>query len=340
MDGTEESTEQADSSTGTEQRKIPPGADLSLSEPGEDALVDLFEQEVDEQSEQDADESADAEDETEDYAEDESEDGDDEQTEDVEADEDEDNEPVYTVKVDGKDEQVPLTELLKGYSRQSDYTRKTQELAEQRKASDGELEALRAERAQLSQMAQHLQQQIQQSMPKEPDWEALNQSDPIEYFRQREEWRTRQEKMQQAQQQAAMVQQMQMQDQQRQYQQKLQQEAQALPEKIPEWKDEGKAKAEKQLLKEYGLSMGFSPEEMEQVADHRAIVLLRKAWLHDQAINNRKNLTQKVSKTRVASPGQPSTPSKKKTARTSELKQRLKRSGSDEDFTNLVHSLL
>lgn len=37
-----------------------------------------------------------------------------------------------TIKVDGEDVKVPLSEALAGYSRQADYTRKTQELAEQR----------------------------------------------------------------------------------------------------------------------------------------------------------------------------------------------------------------
>lgn len=36
------------------------------------------------------------------------------------------------VKVDGNDVKVPLSEVTAGYQRQSDYTRKTQELAEQR----------------------------------------------------------------------------------------------------------------------------------------------------------------------------------------------------------------
>lgn len=39
---------------------------------------------------------------------------------------------VVPVKVDGEELQVPLSEALSGYQRQADYTRKTQELAEQR----------------------------------------------------------------------------------------------------------------------------------------------------------------------------------------------------------------
>jgi len=39
---------------------------------------------------------------------------------------------VVKVKLDGEELQVPLSEALAGYQRQADYTRKTQELAEQR----------------------------------------------------------------------------------------------------------------------------------------------------------------------------------------------------------------
>lgn len=39
------------------------------------------------------------------------------------------DDPVFTVKVDGQDVDVPLSELRKGYMRGADYTRKTQSLA-------------------------------------------------------------------------------------------------------------------------------------------------------------------------------------------------------------------
>ena len=39
----------------------------------------------------------------------------------------------YTVKIDGREERVSLDELQNGYQRQADYTRKTQELASERK---------------------------------------------------------------------------------------------------------------------------------------------------------------------------------------------------------------
>ena len=41
-------------------------------------------------------------------------------------------EPVYTVKVDGTEQEVTLSELQNGYQRQADYTRKTQQVAADR----------------------------------------------------------------------------------------------------------------------------------------------------------------------------------------------------------------
>ena len=70
----------------------------------------------------------------EDVLEEETEEESEEESEEEELDEDEaEEEPdVYAVKVDGEELEVSLDELVKGYSRQSDYTRKTQELASQR----------------------------------------------------------------------------------------------------------------------------------------------------------------------------------------------------------------
>ena len=48
-------------------------------------------------------------------------------------------EPTYKVKIDGQEQEVRLTELLSGYQRQADYTRKTQELAEQRRLAEAVL---------------------------------------------------------------------------------------------------------------------------------------------------------------------------------------------------------
>ena len=49
-----------------------------------------------------------------------------------------DDDPVVTVTVQGVEEEVPLSEVIQGYSRQSDYTRKVQMVAEERRALEAE----------------------------------------------------------------------------------------------------------------------------------------------------------------------------------------------------------
>lgn len=44
------------------------------------------------------------------------------------------NQELYKVVVDGQEQEVTLDELTKGYSRQSDYTRKTEKLSQDRKS--------------------------------------------------------------------------------------------------------------------------------------------------------------------------------------------------------------
>lgn len=70
---------------------------------------------------------------------------------------------MYTVKVDGQELQVPLEELLNGYQRQADYSRKTQALADERR----QLQA---------QMAQYQQPQTQ-PQTQEPQQPQVSQAE-------------------------------------------------------------------------------------------------------------------------------------------------------------------
>ena len=67
-----------------------------------------------------------------------------ESEEEAEPEEEEAAPATYRVKVDGEEVEVTLDELQKGYSRTQDYTRKTQALAEQRKAAEPRCRTARA----------------------------------------------------------------------------------------------------------------------------------------------------------------------------------------------------
>jgi hypothetical protein len=87
--------------------------ETEASEPTED---------VDESTEETQDEPLE-----EDALEDESEVEEESEEEQLDEDEEGETEEVYSVKVDGEEIEVSLDELVNGYSRQSDYTRKTQD---------------------------------------------------------------------------------------------------------------------------------------------------------------------------------------------------------------------
>ena len=261
-----------------------------------------------------------------------------EQSEENEESEEQDQPTVFTVKVDGKEVEVTLDELQKGYSRTQDYTRKTQQIAEIRKQVEAETEAVRAERAQYAQMLGTLQAQLQ-GTETQIDWDRLYHEDPIEWVRQKEVMRERQEKFQAIQFEQQRIAQLSQQEQQQHFESHLQAQHTKLLEVIPEWKDQAKAKTEKQLLVEFGKKTGFTPEELSAIVDHRAVVALRKAALYDQMMTKRKAITPVTNNgPRPAKPGAAGRVSQ--TTEATRAKQRLAKTGRVDDAASAIYQLL
>ena len=91
---------------------------------------------------------------------------------------------TFKVKVAGEDVLVDLEELKSGYSRQSDYTKKAQALADERKNFEQDRDAVLLERQQYSQLLGALQQQLVSLDEPAPDFDRLYDEDPIEATRQ------------------------------------------------------------------------------------------------------------------------------------------------------------
>jgi hypothetical protein len=246
---------------------------------------------------------------------------------------------IFSVKVDGKEVEVTLEELQKGYSRTQDYTRKTQQIAEARKQTEAELQAVRAEREQYAQLLGALESQVQQAAQPNIDWDRLYQEDPIEYVRQREVMRENKEKaeaIQSEQQRLAYVSQ---QEQAQFMHQRLEHEKEALLAAIPDWKDAKKAQAEKALLVEFGQKIGFTPEELKSVVDHRAVLMLRKAALYDQMMSKRGNIKPVTNNgPRPAKPGAAGRVSN--STESVRAQQRVAKTGRVDDAANAIYQLL
>jgi len=91
--------------------------------------------------------------------------------------------PRYKVKASGEEVEVELDELIKGYQQGTDYTKKSQALAEQRKAFEaerGHLEYVKQERQAYAQKLQALDSFLSQQS-QGVNLDVLRETDPIGY---------------------------------------------------------------------------------------------------------------------------------------------------------------
>lgn len=252
------------------------------------------------------------------------------------------DDPTVTVKIDGKEVEVKLSELKNGYQRQADYTRKTMETAEQRKAAEAEVSRARQERETYAQNLHKIGAALEVALTeqnKQTNWEELSRSDPAEYVRQLHLAQSRQAQLQQIAAERQRVASQEQAEQQAAFHNHLQSQHQALLDKLPEWRDESKAKAEKVALREYLQNEGFESQLIDNLADARLVVLARKAMLHDQIMSKAQAATKKVATlpTKVERPGVGESPA---LDRRTAAYNRLGKTGKVEDAAAVFASLL
>lgn len=210
----------------------------------------------------------------------------------------EDTQPTKTFRVKVGNEEVEVTEeeLLSGYSRTADYTKKTQALAETRKAVEAEKAAIE-EAKQLRQTYAERLQAIEQILTKdtgEENLQELKDTDPIGYAIKVAE-RTEKEKQLMAvkaeQQRIAMQQQA---EQQQAIQAHLAQAQTQLKQMIPDFADEVKAEVLKKDIRSYAKSVGWTDEDIAQIIDPRAVKSLYDGMMYQKLVANKGAATKKV----------------------------------------------
>lgn len=251
------------------------------------------------------------------------------------------DEPTYTVTIDGKEVEVPLSELKNGYQRQSDYTRKTMEAAELRKQAEAETMRAHQERQAYAANLQKMQAQLEGALQQQQqtNWEELLQSDPVEYLKQQHQAQARQAQLNQVYAEQQRISALQQAEQAQARQAYLAQQQEELLAKLPEWKDAQKAQAEKTALRDYLLESGYDRQTVETITDAKAVLLARKAMLYDQMVGKASAAAKKVSTlpTKVERPGTGDNPG---LDRRSSAYQRLSKTGKAEDAAALFASIL
>ena len=249
---------------------------------------------------------------------------------------------TYTIKVDGKDVEVTLDELQAGYSRQADYTRKSQVLAEQRKKAEEELAATQQERQRyISQLEQfNTQADSKLNELKSTDWTRLKEEDPTEYMLKRDQYRELQENKRTVEEEQKNLQYKSQQEQQAKWQEELGRQQEIMAQRLPEWNDPEKGAKLKQNIKSFALKTGFTEQEVDSLIDARSVDVLHKAMLYDNLLAAK--ISNKKAKVvpKVTRPGSPPTKGEISSDKVKAQRARLKKTGRVKDATSVIESLM
>jgi small-conductance mechanosensitive channel len=246
----------------------------------------------------------------------------------VEAEEEEAEPDLVEIEVDGESYKVP--EALKDkIMLQADYTRKTQEVAEQRKAVEQAQAQLQVQ-AQLQQqsLAEYarltaINDQLQQY--NQVDWNALYDSDPAEFVRLKEGRRDLIDQYNGLNNAIAQQQQQQIAKQQEITLQAIQEGQKVLAREIPSWNTD-LAKTLNTFAVE---KFGFTKDEVNAVIDPRVVKLLHTAYLYNKQVSNKPITDKRVANLpKVSKPGSKNTQANIATSREQDARKALKKSGS------------
>jgi hypothetical protein len=261
----------------------------------------------------------------------------------VQEDDGQEDEPSYVVKAAGEEKEVPLSELIKGYQLGADYTKKTTEVAEQRKAVEAERQAIEEAKYARDNYAQRLQaidNFLTSQIPQE-DLNSLKENDPIGYAVKVAELSEKKEQLAAIRAEQARIAQEQQTDYARAMSERVAQEAQKLAQVLPEFSDPAKGENFRKEIRSYGKTLGFTDEELSSVIDSRHVVTLHKAMMYDKLQKSKPAITKKVNEApRLMRAGTSGSSKESEAQRVNKQRSQLRSSGKVADAAALFEQLL
>ena len=204
--------------------------------------------------------------------------------------------PRYRVKAAGEEREVTIDELIKSYQLGTDYTSKTQALAEQRKAIEAEKAAVEQAKQLRDQYSQRLEliEKVLAEQNKAEDFESLKETDPIGYAVKVAEQSQNEKRLQAVQAERQRLAQQQQSEHQSRLQEIIASESEKLAQSIPEWNTE-KGEEVRRDIRTYAKGLGYSDQELSAVYDSRAVTTLWKAAQYDKLVAGKPEVTKKVA---------------------------------------------
>ncbi len=265
-----------------------------------------------------------------------------------------DEQPRFTVKIDGEEQEVTLSELLKGYQRSTDYTRKTMRLGDERRELRQARERAEQELATTETERQHYAQQLDAFLPNLRqqmlgqfagiDWERLAAEDPTRFAALGPIYETLATQLRQAE-----ATQLRLRERQRQSEVDSQESRRryrddqwrAVVDRNPELGDRARARQETQALSGYLQKSGYRRDELDRLVDHRDFILARKAMLYDRMTEARGKIAgTPTPPARLQRPGVARGRGEGSKERRAALLKRLDSTGRVEDAARLIEDMI
>jgi hypothetical protein len=249
---------------------------------------------------------------------------------------------TFRVKAAGEEREVTETELIEGYQLGADYTKKTQKLAEERKAVEAEKAKIQEATKLRDQYAQRLQmmEQFLQQQNKGENLEALKEVDPIGYAVKVAEQAQREKQLAILQQEQQRIAQQQQAEQSERLQQHLAEESQKLTSLIPGYGDQKTGDQIRKDIREYAKSIGWSDQELANLYDSRAVLSLYQGMKYAKLQSNKPAIAKKVEAAPKMLKAGTSVPRNAEAEQNKKLHQKLRQSGKVRDAALLFEKFL
>lgn len=216
--------------------------------------------------------------------------------------------------------------------RQQDYTRKTQEAAEQSRKAEQLFQHVQQEYGnrinQLDALGSSLYRELVGDQQK---LASLIETDPQEYLRQQAAMQNKVAMLNQVAQAQKEYQAMQANQAEKHRQELHAQNEQKLLEALPTWRDAEKRQTEQREIAQFLMDTGYSPDDLNELYDHRAVLIAREAmlWRKSQAVRQKQVSPQAVPP-KVVKPGA-SNPTNVKQNQSQQALAKFRKTGRDDD---------
>lgn len=206
----------------------------------------------------------------------------------------EDASDVFVVKVDGKDEEVPLQTLIQRYQLQQTLDKRFSDLNQQKATVTEQIQTAQQEITQAQEARDRYLQIVEDARQRlgsldeiaDPPVE-LSQTDPVRYNQMKIDAMEKRQRVRDLEAERERVGREKHEEFLKQHQERVKVEMTHLLDKVPEWQDPAVRAREQSEVAQYAVeNMGFSPNDVAMAADHRYIVMIRKAKLYDELMAN------------------------------------------------------